>query len=103
RSREVVMAVGKRVSPRELVRTAADGVTALRVLSKRGMINPLQPAETLRTMRDSEIYGPFTTVLRHAVRVHGEKPAVVDERGTLTFAELDRLSDALARGLAAAG
>nr|WP_051026864.1 acyl-CoA synthetase [Nocardia higoensis] len=95
--------MGKRVSPREIARTATDAVSALAVLSKRGMINPLQPAETLRTIRDSEIYGPFTTVMRHGVRAHGDSPAVVDERGTLTFHELDRQSDALARGLAAAG
>jgi len=85
------------------VRTATDAVAALAVLGKRGMINPLRPAETLRTMRDAEIYGPFTTVMRHGVRSYGRAPALVDELGTLSFDELDQQSDALARGLAAAG
>ena len=95
--------MGKTVSPREIVRTATDAVAALAVLGKRGMINPLRPAETLRTMRDAEIYGPFTTVMRHGVRSYGRAPALVDELGTLSFDELDQQSDALARGLAAAG
>ncbi|AXK85513.1 fatty-acyl-CoA synthase [Nocardia farcinica] len=95
--------MGTTVSPRAALRTVTDAVAALRVLGKRGMIDMRRPGETIRTMRDADIYGPFVTVLRHAVRTYGDAPALVDEHGTLSFTELDARSDALACGLAAAG
>ncbi|WP_228823029.1 acyl-CoA synthetase [Nocardia blacklockiae] len=67
------------------------------------MIDPRRPLDTLATLRDAGVYGPFVTVLRHAVRRHAAVTAIVDERGGLTFAELDARSNALARGLRAAG
>ncbi|MEV0709568.1 acyl-CoA synthetase [Nocardia aurea] len=61
------------------------------------------PGEMIRTMRDSAVYGPFVTVLAHSTRLDPTAEAIVDERGPLTFGELDRQSNALARGLAATG
>ncbi|MEV0355902.1 AMP-binding protein [Nocardia sp. NPDC050697] len=67
------------------------------------MLDPLRPDHNLRTVRDANHYGPFTTVLRAAARRWPARTAVIDDRGGLTFAELDSRSDSLARGLAARG
>jgi fatty-acyl-CoA synthase len=90
-------------SPLAAVRSIADLASAAVVLAKRGMFDPARPAETIRVMREASVYGPFVTVLAHATRRHGAAPAITDERGTLTFAQLDQQSNALARGLIGAG
>ncbi|WP_040871871.1 acyl-CoA synthetase [Nocardia exalbida] len=90
-------------SPLAAVRSIADLASAAVVLAKRGMFDPARPAETIRVMREASVYGPFVTVLAHATRRHGAAPAIADERGTLTFAQLDQQSNALARGLIGAG
>ncbi|MFE7743050.1 acyl-CoA synthetase [Nocardia sp. NPDC057455] len=90
-------------SPLAAVRSVVDLASAAVVLAKRGMFDPAHPAETIRVMREASVYGPFVTVLAHATRRHAAAPAIVDERGTLTFAQLDQQSNALARGLTAAG
>jgi fatty-acyl-CoA synthase len=90
-------------SPFAAVRSIADLASAAVVLAKRGMFDPARPAETIRVMREASVYGPFVTVLAHATRRHGAAPAITDERGTLTFAQLDQQSNALARGLIGAG
>ncbi|WP_435825031.1 acyl-CoA synthetase [Nocardia niwae] len=90
-------------SPLAAVRSLADLASAAAVLAKRGMFDPARPTETIRVMRDASVFGPFVTVLAHATRRHGSAPAIVDERGTLTFDQLDKQSNALGRGLTAAG
>ncbi|WP_024804250.1 acyl-CoA synthetase [Nocardia sp. BMG51109] len=84
-------------------RSVSDSLSAATVLRKRGAVDPLRPVDTIRTVRDAAVYGPFVTVLRHVCRRKGSSPAIVDARGTLTFDQLDAQSNALARGLAAAG
>ncbi|MGY1942742.1 acyl-CoA synthetase [Nocardia asiatica] len=90
-------------SPVAAVRSVTDLVSAAVVLARRGMFDPARPGETLRVMREASVYGPFVTTLAHATRRHGDAPAIVDERGSLTFAQLDEQSNAMTRGLAAAG
>ncbi|MGV9541504.1 acyl-CoA synthetase [Nocardia beijingensis] len=90
-------------SPFAALRSVADAVSAAAVLARRGVVDPARPAETIRVMREASVYGPFVTTLAHVTRGHGSAPAIVDERGTLTFDELDKQSNALTRGLAAAG
>ncbi|MFF7944649.1 acyl-CoA synthetase [Nocardia gamkensis] len=90
-------------SPLAAVRSIADLASAAVVLAKRGMFDPARPVETIRVMREASVYGPFVTVLAHATRRYGATPAITDERGTLTFAQLDQQSNALARGLIGAG
>ncbi|WP_040830501.1 acyl-CoA synthetase [Nocardia jiangxiensis] len=85
------------------MKAIAEPFAALSVLFRRGVVEPQHPVELIRTVHDSGIYGPFVTVLRHARRTRGASNALIDERGTLTFEQLDQQSDALARGLAAAG
>ncbi|MET7770052.1 acyl-CoA synthetase [Nocardia sp. NPDC005366] len=86
-----------------LLRPVADAVSAVAVLSKRGMFDWRHPGEMIRTMRDSSVYGPFVTVLAHSTRLDSAAEAIVDERGALTFGQLDQQSNALARGLSAIG
>ncbi|MEU4314593.1 acyl-CoA synthetase [Nocardia sp. NPDC024068] len=90
-------------SPRASLRTITDAVAAAAVLRRRGMLDPKRPDELVRTARNARVYGPFATVLAHAVRRRRHAAALVDERGTLTFDQLDRQSNALARGLRSAG
>ncbi|MGW4366611.1 acyl-CoA synthetase [Nocardia takedensis] len=90
-------------SPRQALRSVTDAVAAATVLSKRGMIEFSKPREILRTVRDSEVYGPFVTVLASGARRFGSARAIIDERGALSFTDLDEQSNALARGLADRG
>ncbi|MFB7875743.1 acyl-CoA synthetase [Nocardia sp. NPDC056064] len=80
-----------------------ESVKALGVLRSRGVSDPTKPLETLRTMKESKIYGPQATLVRHSARVAPDQVALADERGELTYRELDEQSTAVARGLQAAG
>ncbi|MFD6107164.1 AMP-binding protein, partial [Nocardia salmonicida] len=76
-----------------------ESVKAIGVLRARGVSDPKTPLETLRTMKESKIYGPQATLVRHSARVAPDQVALVDERGELTYRELDQQSTAIARGL----
>ncbi|MEV0549409.1 acyl-CoA synthetase [Nocardia salmonicida] len=76
-----------------------ESVKALGVLRARGVSDPKTPLETLRTMKESKIYGPQATLVRHSARIAPDQVALVDERGELTYRELDQQSTAIARGL----
>ncbi|MFD3742908.1 acyl-CoA synthetase [Nocardia sp. NPDC058633] len=80
-----------------------ESVKAIGVLRARGVSDPKTPLETLRTMKESKIYGPQATLVRHSARVAPDQVALVDERGELTYRELDEQSTAIARGLGEAG
>ncbi|WP_328712760.1 acyl-CoA synthetase [Nocardia salmonicida] len=89
--------------PAALVRTMSDGLSAVRVLRRSGAIELQNPVELLRTAKDATVLGPVVTAFAHAARHNGAATAIVDERGPLTFEELDRRSNAVANGLAARG
>ncbi|MEU4810766.1 acyl-CoA synthetase [Nocardia fluminea] len=80
-----------------------ESVKAIGVLRSRGVSDPKTPLETLRTMKESKIYGPQATLVRHSARVAPDQVALVDERGELTYRQLDEQSTAIARGLREAG
>ncbi|MFI9400843.1 acyl-CoA synthetase [Nocardia sp. NPDC052316] len=82
---------------------ALETVKALGVLRSRGVSDPRKPLETIRTIKESKIFGPQATLIRHAARITPDSPGLADERGELTFGELDKQSTAIARGLQAAG
>ncbi|MCX4091337.1 acyl-CoA synthetase [Nocardia sp. alder85J] len=84
-------------------RSVTESLSAVGVLRRRGMVNPLRPGDLLRTMRDAAAYGPFVTVLRQARRRGGAAIAIIDQRGPLSFDRLDAQSNALAHGLATRG
>jgi acyl-CoA synthetase (AMP-forming)/AMP-acid ligase II len=69
-----------------------------------GMIRPMRPDKALRSLALLRRWGPTaaSAYAGGAVR-HPQRLAIVDERGTLTFAEVDRRTNALARELKSAG
>lgn len=84
--------------------TLPDAAVSLKVLARAGVVRPYAPPRLARLVSTLRQWGtgPAGGFASLAVR-HPDRPAVVDERGTLTFAELHRRSNALARGLAALG
>jgi fatty-acyl-CoA synthase len=57
------------------------------------------PHKLLGTLRDLEAYGPAGAAVSLAAAGFGGRPALVDELGELTFAELDQRTNALANAL----
>jgi fatty-acyl-CoA synthase len=80
-----------------------DRLAAARVLRRRGMVDLLRPDEAVRAFLALRRYGAFGGLIDHTAARYGDAPAITDERGTLSFRELDQNSNALARALAAKG
>ncbi|MBI2710748.1 MAG: AMP-binding protein, partial [Actinobacteria bacterium] len=81
-----------------------EAVHAAKVLARTGALHPVRPDRILRMAAAYRHWGVslaagFATTAAH----YGERPAAVDERGTISFRELDARSDALARALAHVG
>ncbi|MGY0500281.1 acyl-CoA synthetase [Nocardia sp. FBN12] len=85
------------------LRAVADLARGVNVLRKRGLMNPLRPDQLVRLSRRADRFGPFAATVMHGADLHAGAPAIVDERGTLSFGDIDRQSNALARGLATTG
>ncbi|MEU4315137.1 acyl-CoA synthetase [Nocardia sp. NPDC024068] len=85
------------------VRKAGDLALAVNVMRKRGLFDPLRLDHAARSMINAGKYGPFAGVVMHAAQTRPDLAAVVDEKGELTYRDLDRLSNAFARGLAGRG
>jgi acyl-CoA synthetase (AMP-forming)/AMP-acid ligase II len=75
-----------------------------RTLLGTGMVKPVRPDRAVRAVAALHRWGP-TPAAAYAVSAvrYPEREAIVDERGTLTFAEVDRRTNALARALSRAG
>ncbi|MEZ0364709.1 AMP-binding protein [Mycobacterium sp. pUA109] len=80
-----------------------DRLRALRVLARRGMVEPLRPDRALHAHLAVRRYGMVGGLIGHAAARYGAAPAVTDERGTMSFADLEAASNALARGLVERG
>ncbi len=81
-------------------RSLSRAATTVRVLGGAGLIRPYGPA-TLARLGAALVrwgMGPAGGFAALAERVP-DRPGIIDERGTLTFGELDRRSNALARSL----
>jgi acyl-CoA synthetase (AMP-forming)/AMP-acid ligase II len=91
--------VGKRVSLGPLG-TLGDAPFNLRVLVEAGVLRPVRPDKLARTMRELARWGtsPAAGISNAAINFPREA-AVEDEAGSLSFLELHRRSNALARGL----
>ncbi|UMB67920.1 acyl-CoA synthetase [Mycobacterium paraterrae] len=74
-------------------------LAAARVLASRGMIDLRRPDEAVRAFRAMRRFGAFGGLIDHAAACYGDAPAITDDRGTLSFRQLDAASNALARGL----
>ncbi|GLZ33477.1 fatty-acyl-CoA synthase [Lentzea sp. NBRC 105346] len=88
---------------RKAFRDAMGRVHSLRVLSAAGMVSLTNFKMSLQALREVSIWGPNVTAVRRAVRLNPDGVAVVDERGSVTYRQLDRRSTAIAQGLRALG
>jgi fatty-acyl-CoA synthase len=83
---------------RKLNRVAAK-VKAVKRLHETGIVDFKDLGGTLQTAKNAGIYGPQATMAIQGGRKYPSLPAVVDERGTLTYKQVDDMSTAVARGL----
>ncbi len=74
-------------------------VHALAMGARAGLLAPESPQRLAAVARAIDRYGPIGSAIVIAGLRHGERTALVDERGSVTFAQLDRRSDALACAL----
>ena len=72
---------------------------AVKRLRDTGIVDLGNLGVTLQTVKNSRIYGPQATMTIQGGRKYPSLPAVVDERGTLTYKQVDDMSTALAHGL----
>src|SRR6516164_6736436 len=93
------MAVGLGI-PRRLLHELDN----VRILARRGIVAPMRPDKVARIALIGARWGasPATGVLVGAVR-HQDRIMIIDELGSLSYAEVDRLSNALANALKAKG
>ncbi|QWF83834.1 acyl-CoA synthetase [Amycolatopsis sp. CA-230715] len=85
------------------LKKAADATLGLGVMFRSGLAPFPRVDDGIRSLLAVRQYGPFVGAVRHAARRHGGKTALVDERGELTYRELDDLSNALCRAWRARG
>ncbi|WP_063041394.1 acyl-CoA synthetase [Nocardia pseudovaccinii] len=85
------------------VRKAGDFAQGVNVMVKRRLFNPLRPDHAARSAFNVLKFGPFAGVVMHAAQTRPDAAAIVDERGEVSFGELNEQSSALARGLEAQG
>jgi acyl-CoA synthetase (AMP-forming)/AMP-acid ligase II len=75
-----------------------------KTLRDTGMLKPVRPDRTARSLRAVHRWGPTSAgACAAAAARHPRRAAIVDERGTLTYEQVHRRSNALARALAKAG
>jgi fatty-acyl-CoA synthase len=84
---------------RQKVSRVAEMATAVKRLHDTGIIDLANLGVTLQTVKNSRVYIPQATMAIQGGRKFPSLPAVVDERGTLTYKQVDDMSTALARGL----
>ncbi|MFI9509553.1 acyl-CoA synthetase [Nocardia sp. NPDC052566] len=81
------------------VRKVGDLALGVNILMKRRLFNPLRPDHAVQSALNVLKYGPFAGVALHAAQTRPNSAAIVDERGELTFGQLNEQSSAFARGL----
>jgi fatty-acyl-CoA synthase len=67
------------------------------------MLRPAAPPRALTALRALRDFGPLGGMLTAAALQHGDRDALIDDRGRTPFAELQAQSDAAAHGLRARG
>ncbi len=82
----------------------ADGAFGVKVLSEAGVLRPIRPDKLARMAAVLAQHGisPAAGAIAAAIQ-HPHDTALIDERGALTFEQLDRRSNALAHSLAEMG
>ena len=101
------------LDPRSILGASARGAERVRdelwsgaLAARAGLIGPDSPRRMARMMRARERWGALGGGVAAAAIRHGERTGLVDELGSLSYAEMDRRANAIAnawraRGLAA--
>lgn len=84
---------------RQKVSRVTEMANAVKRLHETGIIDLANLGVTLQTVKNSRVYGPQATMTIQGGRKYPSLPAVVDERGTATYKQVDEMSTALAHGL----
>src|SRR3954454_11321784 len=84
--------------------SASDLAFEARVMHEAGILGISRPDRAVRSLTALVRWGasPATGIATAAIK-HPDATAIVDERGSLTFEEVHRRSNALAHGLAKMG
>ena len=84
--------------------TVSDGIHVAGTLARAGMLRPSRPDRAVRAIMGLHRFGPTMAagVVGGAARFP-DAAAVIDDEGAVSFAELERRTNALARGLAGHG
>ncbi|TYL49635.1 AMP-binding protein [Nocardioides sp. BGMRC 2183] len=83
---------------------ARDAATSLRILTESGIVRPYSPRVLAGLATTLHRWGPHPSGgFKTAAQRMPDRLAVIDERGSLTFAQLHRRTNALANALAARG
>ena len=76
---------------------------ALLTILNAGMVGPERPDRLYAMYKALDRYGPLGAAITAAAVRHGDRPAVIDELGALSYREMDRRSNALANAFRARG
>ncbi|MDA2892631.1 acyl-CoA synthetase [Mycolicibacterium sp. BiH015] len=86
-------------SVRKKLQLASESGRALKRLVDTGIIDLADLKSSVQMAKLSRVFGPQATMAIQGGRKYASLPAIVDERGTLTYKEVDDQSWALAHGL----
>ena len=84
---------------RQMLSLAAEQANAAKRLYETGLLDLGNLGLTVETAKNAGVYGPQASMAIQGGRKYANLPAIVDERGTLTYREVDDQSWALAHGL----
>jgi fatty-acyl-CoA synthase len=82
-----------------MIRNTLEQLHAVGRMHQIGIVNLLRPDRLLRAAKHNARLGPQAALIMKGAAEHPDAPAVTDERGTLTYRELDEQSNALAHAL----
>jgi fatty-acyl-CoA synthase len=107
RSRQWLYGPGMSCNPlggaARLLKRSADEAFSAAALVASGAVSVQPPHRYLRVLRSFGNYGGVGLLITAGAQLHGDATALVDERGSLTFRQLDSRSNALANAWLAAG
>jgi acyl-CoA synthetase (AMP-forming)/AMP-acid ligase II len=88
----------------KLVSSVGDGLHTALVFQRAGLMRPVRPDKLVRSGVTLARWGPTPAAGFTSAAIHRrDDPAIIDERGTLTFDQVQRRSNALARSLSKRG
>lgn len=88
---------------RAVRRRAGLEARSLGVLKRAGVLGGDSPANLVRILRAMQGFGPYGAIATIGAIKHPEQPAIADRFGELTFAELERQTNAAGSALGALG